>query len=268
MTIRDDFQPGEFCWIDLSAHDMPKAIEFYGQLFGWQAMQQETQGGPPYAFFVDGQNGCAAVGQMSDEMKAQGIPPMWNSYVCVADCAASEAKAKELGATITVPTMEVPGHGKLCFMLDPDGGSIALWQTTSKSGPGLKIHEPGSLAWNELMCRDVDKAKQFYGALFGWEFVDMPMTSPAGEMTYTMARSGDTDVAGMMPMVGPQFEGVPTHWMVYFAVDNCADMTQKAEGLGGKVLVPPMTIQVGTFSCVSDVQGGTFSMIQRSNADC
>ena len=127
MPIRKDFKTGEFCWIDLAAHDLKAAAAWYGELFGWKAVNL-TKGGPPYEFFMHGEAAAAAVGQMSDEMKAQGIPPHWNSYVCVESCEASEKRARELGATVVVPTMDVPGHGKLCFFLDPEGASIAMWQ--------------------------------------------------------------------------------------------------------------------------------------------
>ncbi len=33
MAIRESFKPGEFCWVDYNAHDMPAALDFYGQLF-------------------------------------------------------------------------------------------------------------------------------------------------------------------------------------------------------------------------------------------
>ena len=257
MPTRDDFRPGEFCWVDLNAHDLEAAAAWYGDLFGWTQVKQETQGGPPYAFFMCGESPAAAVGQMNEEMKAQGIPPLWNSYICVEDCEAMQKKAAELGATITVPTMEVPGHGKLCFLMDPEGGAIAMWQ---KLGAGMSVFtgEPGGLSWNELMCRDVGGAREFYGSLFGWEFVDMPM----GEITYTMIKSDGTDAGGMMAMDGPQWNGIPTHWMVYFAVADCDAAATKVSATGGQIRVPPTDIAVGRFSVLADPQGGTFSVIQ------
>ena len=129
MSVRTDFAPGEFCWVDLNAHDMEAAAAWYGTLFDWSHMTMETPGGgPPYAFFRRGEAVIGGLGQMSDEMKAQGIPPMWNSYLATVDCLATEARVKETGGTVTVPTMEVPGHGKLAFFMDPEGASFAAWQ--------------------------------------------------------------------------------------------------------------------------------------------
>ena len=260
MPIRNDFQPGEFCWIDLNAHDKAAAAEWYSNLFGWTAVDQPTPGGaPPYAFFMKSEVPAAAVGQMTDEMKAQGIPPCWNSYVAVADCEASEKKAAELGATVLFPTTEIPGHGKLCFLMDPENTSIAMWQQTG-AGDGVFVQEPGGLSWNELLCRDVAKAREFYGQLFGWTYLDMPM----GEITYTMIKVGDKDAGGMMALEGPQFEGVPNHWAVYFDVADCESTATKVVETGGQVRVPPTAIQVGRFAVCGDPQGGTFSIIEKT----
>ena len=57
-------------------------------------------------------------------------------------------------------------------------------------------YEPGTLSWVDLGTTDVDAAKSFYGALFGWEPVDQPV----GEgMTYTMLRLNGEDVGAVYP---------------------------------------------------------------------
>ncbi len=45
----------------------------------------------------------------------------------------------------------------------------------------------GSFYWNELMTRDAEAAKAFYGGTLGWTFDGMPM--PGGG-TYWMAKIG------------------------------------------------------------------------------
>lgn len=265
MTKHDTFEPGEFCWVDLAAHDMDAALRFYGELFGWKADVQDTNGGPPYAMFMKGDGVVGGIGQMSDEMIQMGIPPMWNSYVYTADCEATEAKARELGGTVTVPTMDVPGKGKLAFFMDKEGASFACWQTTAQGGPPFLKGEDGALSWNELMNRDTQGARAFYTSLFGWDFETMPM----GEVDYHLAKVGEAQAGGMMEMHGEQFENVPAHWMVYFHTDDIAAATAKAGELGGTVVVPPTEIQVGQFSVLRDVQGGTFALIQMNpTPDC
>ena len=258
MPARNDFSPGEFCWVDLSAHDLEAAIAWYSEVFGWSATMMESPGdAPPYGFFMKGEAAIGGVGQMSDEMKGQGIPPMWNSYIATEDCEATEAKVKEIGGTVTVPTMEVPGHGKLAFFMDPEGASFAAWQAAGKDGPGVLVQDPGGLCWFELMTRDAEKAKEFYGNLAGWDFATMPM----GEMEYTMVKHAGKDAAGMMAMEGAHFEGIPAHWLVYYAVEDCDAFAAKVAASGGRVNVPPTEIPVGKFSVLSDPQGAVFAVI-------
>lgn len=266
MPVRNDFAPGEFCWIDLAAHDLPSAATWYGDLFGWSHMLMDSpgEGAPPYAFFMQGEAAVAGLGQMSDEMKAQGIPPCWNSYIATPDCSAFEAKAQAAGATVTVPTTDVPGHGKLAFFLDPEGASFAAWETTTQSGPGVHLAEPVGLSWTELMTRDSAAAQAFYAELNGWEYASMPM----GGVDYTMIKNAGQDAGGMMPMEGPQFEGVPAHWMVYFAVADCDATAAQASASGGRILLPPTEIPVGKFATLGDPQGGAFSVITVNDSAC
>lgn len=258
MPVRNDFAAGEFCWIDLVAHDLKAAAEWYSEAFGWtHQMMEAPGGGPPYAFLMQGGAVVGGLGEMNEEMKGQGIPPMWNSYIASDDCAATEAKVRELGGTVTVPTMEIPGHGKLAFFMDPEGAPFAAWQTTNSESPGMLVAEPVSLSWNELMTRDTEKAMEFYGKLAGWDFAAMPM----GDMDYVMAKAGGTEAAGMLPMHGPQFEGVPAYWQVYFAVADCDASTAAAEKAGAMIRVPPTEIPIGKFSCLADPQGAGFALV-------
>ncbi len=117
---------------------------------------------------------------------------------------------------------------------------------------------PGKFSWNELMTTDVDGAKAFYGALFGWEFIE----HEAAAMPYSMAKKGDAMVAGIMPKPDTVPAFIPPHWGGYVTVENVDQSSAKAEELGGKVLFPPTDIpEVGRFSVIQDPQGAVVSII-------
>lgn len=258
-VVMETYPPGLFSWTDLVAHDLEAAKRFYAELFGWDARDQDTQGGPPYVMFFKDGHAVAGAGQMSDEMKAGGVPPMWNSYVSVEDAAATEAKARELGATITVPTMAIMDTGKMFFMTDPTGANIGVWQAGTHHGAGL-VNAPDCLCWNEHVSRDVEGAKTFYAELFGWTYETSPM--PGFEYTSAKTSAGRQN-GGLMPMVGDHWQGIPPHWMVYFAVADIQASVAKLEALGGSVHVPITPAPgVGTFATVADAQGGTFTLMQ------
>ena len=68
----------------------------------------------------------------------------------------------------------------------------------------------------------------------------------------------------MLPMEGDQWEGVPDHWMVYFAVEDADAACAKVTELGGNVQVPPFDLPVGRIAVVSDTAGTHFSVTQLS----
>ena len=109
--------------------------------------------------------------------------------------------------------------------------------------------EHGVFYWNELMTRDTDKAREFYGKSLGWTFTEMPME----EDTYVVANLGEKPVGGIFPMNGPQFDGVPEHWMSYIAVDNVDERLELAKSMGGEVLRPPFDVPgIGRIAILKD----------------
>ena len=110
----------------------------------------------------------------------------------------------------------------------------------------------GHFHWNELVTRDVEKAKKFYGDTIGWTFDGMPM--PDG--TYWVAKMGDKVVGGLFPISGPQWEGVPEHWMSYLAVDDVDARAKKAVAAGAKLMRPAFDIPgVGRIAILTEPGG-------------
>jgi uncharacterized protein len=97
----------------------------------------------------------------------------------------------------------------------------------------------GTFYWNELMTRDVEKAKKFYAETMGWSFDAMP---GAGGDTYWIAKMGGEPVAGMFDISGPEFKGVPESWMPYIAVDDVDARVKKATKAGAKVMKPAFDV--------------------------
>jgi predicted enzyme related to lactoylglutathione lyase len=116
----------------------------------------------------------------------------------------------------------------------------------------------GSFHWNELVTRDVEKAKKFYGGTIGWTFDGMPM--PDG--TYWVAKMGDQPVGGLFPIAGPQWEGVPEHWMSYLAVDDVDARVKKAQAAGAKLMRPAFDIPgVGRIAILTEPGGAGIGWI-------
>ncbi len=121
---------------------------------------------------------------------------------------------------------------------------------------------PGSFCWFECGSTDAAAAKKFYTELFGWGTMDVPMPGDAGGF-YTLLKIGDDDIAGLYQMAGPQFEGVPSHWATYVAVENADETNERAKALGGKTILPPMDVPgVGRIAFIADSTGANIGLFQ------
>lgn len=256
MANRQEFAHGQFSWVDLAAHDTAGIRGFYESLFGWTTVDLETQGGPPYAQFHLNGRAVAGLGQMPEELQAQGMPPIWNSYINVDDAEAVVKKTTELGGQVTMPVMQILDFGWMTFIQDPSGGHVGIWQKNTHAGAEV-VNSPGSFCWHELATRDSEAAKIFFANLLGWEYED----NPAAPTPYAIIKNLGQQNGGIMQM-DEQWGEVPPHWMVYFSVDDIDQSVNKLQELGGTVCVPAFEIPVGRISVVGDPQGGTFTMIQ------
>jgi uncharacterized protein len=97
----------------------------------------------------------------------------------------------------------------------------------------------GTFYWNELMTRDVERAKKFYADTVGWSFDAMP--APGG-MTYWIAKMNDESVAGIFDISSPEFGPVPESWMAYIAVDDVDARVKKATKSGATVMKPAFDV--------------------------
>ena len=114
----------------------------------------------------------------------------------------------------------------------------------------------GAFHWNELMTRDVKKAKDFYKKTLGWTYDDMPMGGMYG--TYSIAKVGDQMVGGIFEMNGPMFDGQPESWFTYIAVDDLDKRLKLLKDSGGKVLRDPWDVGgVGRMAIVQIPGGAT-----------
>jgi uncharacterized protein len=106
----------------------------------------------------------------------------------------------------------------------------------------------------ELNANDPNKGKAFYGKLFDWKLEDVPM----GNDTYTMIKSGDKTIGGIMqhPMAG-----APSLWLPYVVVDDIEAATARAKALGGTIIKDVTeAMGAGWFSIINDPTGATIGL--------
>ncbi len=256
MSERKELLPGSFCWPELATADLAKAKAFFSALFGWEPADVPTAGGTYTVFKLRGLD-VAAARSFSQEERGQEIPPHFMSYVSTTAVDAAAEKAKELGGKVLYGPFDVMGIGRMAVVCDPEGLPFALWEARGHVGIQL-AGEPGALSWTEIVTRDADGAKAFYGGLFGWTFRASGEAMP----DYVEIYREEQPIGGVFPMKGDEWAGVPGHFMPYFAVTDADAAFARAKGLGGTAVVPPTDIpNVGRFSLLRDDQGAHFSVI-------
>ena len=129
----------------------------------------------------------------------------------------------------------------------------ALARRSQKRAEKQPAWSHGSFHWNELMTRDVERAKRFYKTSIGWSFDSMPM--PDGG-TYWCAMMNGKPVAGIFPLDPPEFDGVPEGWMSYLAVDDVDKRVANAIEAGAKLMKPIFDVPgVGRIAILTEPGG-------------
>jgi uncharacterized protein len=113
----------------------------------------------------------------------------------------------------------------------------------------------GTPTWIDLGVPDLERAKAFYGALFGWDFG--PSLAETGH--YTMCLLRGQPVAALTP-VEPSGS---YWWTVYFATDDCDRTARRIIEVGGTLIMEPMEIgSQGTMAIAIDPIGAQFGLWQ------
>ena len=91
MPVVTQHAPGTFCWPELASTDANAVRPFYAKLFGWTHTDNPMGPEMVYTIFHKDGKDVAALYTMMPDMKAQGVPTHWASYVSCEDVDASPA---------------------------------------------------------------------------------------------------------------------------------------------------------------------------------
>lgn len=258
MTTVTSYPPGVPNWVDLATPDPAASKAFYGELLGWSYRDEPTdRPGVTYTMATKDGRAVAGMMQLSEEMAAAGMPPVWSCYVATDDVEGVAAKVADAGGQVLQPPMDVMTSGRMAIVSDPGGAILGLWQAADHIGAEV-VNEHGALTWTELMTTDPEAVVPFYRTLFGWTAQTAPM--PTGAYTVFFVEGGSPDgIAGAMAL--PE-EEMPAYWGVYFHVDDVEATVTRARQLGAHVLLEPMAVpQVGTLATLADPQGAVVSLM-------
>lgn len=250
MTESKTFAAGTPSWADLTTPDLDKSTEFYGTLLDWDIHKGDEETGG-YSMINHDDKLVGGVGPLPFE----AAPSNWSVYFTVDNVDDTVKRAVEAGGKALMEPMDVFDAGRLCFVSDPGGASFGLWQKNELAGADA-WGDRHAASWVELNTRDTAQATKFYSKLFGWD-------AKPGE-NYSEFGFGDTSFAGMLDMNFAQIPTeVPSHWLIYFNVDDVDKSLARAGEIGGGTIVPPMDIpNDGRFAIVKDATGAIFGLLK------
>ncbi|HJY43892.1 MAG TPA: VOC family protein [Propionibacteriaceae bacterium] len=116
----------------------------------------------------------------------------------------------------------------------------------------------------EIPAEDLDRAKNFYGSVFGWELQTMPMEG--GE--YTSVKTTDVDEQTQLPTEPGAINGGMfvrderlTSPVITIDVDGIDDALKQIEAEGGTTVTPRTAIPgMGAFAYFKDPEGNVLGL--------
>jgi predicted enzyme related to lactoylglutathione lyase len=251
MSLRSAPWPaGTPCWVDLATPDVDTAQEFYAAMLGWSFPPLEQDYGGYVIGTVDGA-AAAGIGPLQGDQQR----PSWTLYLASDDASRTEAAVSEHGGTVLVPAGDVGDLGRMCIAADPSGAVFGVWQAGTHIGASW-VNDPGGLVWEDLRSTDPERAREFYGLVFGHRFEELPEAGP-DYSTFHLTSSGTDQLpplGGMGGMFGAP-EGTPSHWLIYFSVADTDAAVKEADAHGGQVVVPAFSSTYGRMAGVADPAG-------------
>jgi predicted enzyme related to lactoylglutathione lyase len=129
----------------------------------------------------------------------------------------------------------------------------------------------GVPCWVDVSEPDPEVAQDFYGGLFGWEFVDAMSEGSEGE--YFIAR-GEAKGSSIFDLSGEVYAGdvaavrsIPdaapprAMWNTYFWVDSADDTAAKVRDAGGEVVTAPFDfVDACRMAVCADPEGAAFGV--------
>lgn len=115
---------------------------------------------------------------------------------------------------------------------------------------------PAPVVHFEIGCRDIERARKFYGPLLGWEF---QAYGPAAMVSPT-----PPGIGGHINCLGHE----PHTYVTFYAqVDDLEATLDKAVKLGGRKIVPPQEVPgMGHFAWMADPEGNVIGLWKAMNA--
>lgn len=254
LPLSDAPLNGKFVWHDLITDNVPAATAFYGGLMGWTFEETRHPGGGDYTLVFSGQRLVGGIVALDDPANADYS--RWLGYLSVKDVDEAVAITVAGGGSAVVGPLDLPGVGRAAAIQDPEGAVVGLIRSDLGDPDDSLAPAPGLVVLNELLASDAAAAAAFYATIGGLQVREQ--SRPAG--SYRVLASQGRDRAAVLQRPNDDIE---PFWLTHFAVDDVERAAQRAEALGGEVLLAPdPELRDGTLAVVVDPTGAVLALHQ------
>jgi len=116
--------PGAPAWFELHTRDYDASVQFYKDVFGWDAKTMSDT--PDFRYTTLGEGESALAGLMdSTNFLPEGVPAHWAVYLAVEDADAAVKTTTELGGSV-VHAPHDTAYGRLALVCDPTGAQFRV----------------------------------------------------------------------------------------------------------------------------------------------
>lgn len=126
-----------------------------------------------------------------------------------------------------------------------------------------RMKPAASLVWFEIPADNLDRAKKFYGKLFGWNIAPFPGLPDPAAQNYLHIDTGGPDASpdgGLMKRAHPR-QPITN----YVSVPLVTKFMARVKKPGGKVCVPRTPVaRMGYFAVCEDTEGNIFALWERN----
>lgn len=118
----------------------------------------------------------------------------------------------------------------------------------------------GGIHWRELRTHDTAAARAFYGALWGWRFVEAPSPDADGHEAWWIEAAGRR-------LGALRHAGQPSSWLTFVTMEDVAATAARMHAAGGAVTLGPSPLDgLGTHAVLQDPEGATLAIVAWDNA--
>ena len=236
---------GEIVWIDLVTNDAKVSKKFFSNLLGWSYENHDA-----YDMALSGTKPVSGIIEDKELLKGSKTS-YWVVSASVKDVEGTTKRIISNGGKVISEPTEVSGRGTVALVEDGQGAFFSIMNNSS-GDPKASAPRNGEWMWAELWTSNPETAVSFYTDVLN--ITSKPIADD-GKGDYFILK-GDTYEFGGITKT-PVKDEAPI-WIPVLRVEDAAGIAEKAEKLGGSVLISPTTVSGNKVALIATPSGAPF----------